>query len=72
MVNICGHMKGKSEILLGILVGILLGLWLSQNHSRGQFWFSNPFAPPNASEQMANDLLQAWQETHRSLGQPDY
>jgi len=65
------RMKGKSEFLLGIVAGLLLGLWLSQNHSRGQLWFSNPFAPPSASEQMANDLLQAWQETRESLGQPN-
>jgi len=65
-------MKGKSEFLLGVVAGVLLGLWLSQNHSRGQFWFSNPLAPPSASEQMANDLLQAWREARESLGQSDY
>lgn len=65
-------MKGKSDILLGILVGVLLGIWLAQNHGRGQFWFAHPFKEPSASEKMANDLLQAWRETRKSMGQSDF
>lgn len=62
-------MKVKSDILLSIVLGALVGAWLTLNVVRGQELFTNPFIGPSASEQMAEDLLQAWRETRKAMGQ---
>lgn len=62
-------MKDNTDILLGVALGTLVGAWLTLNIARGQDLFANPLIAPTASEQMAEDLLQAWRETRKSMGQ---
>lgn len=62
-------MKDISDILLSITLGTLVGAWLTLNIARGQDLLANPFIAPTASEKMAEDLLQAWRETRKAMGQ---
>ena len=55
-------MKERPKIILALCIGIAIGAWFGLNHMRGQPLYAFPFAPPSASEVLADGLLQAYRE----------
>jgi hypothetical protein len=55
-------MNDRPKIFAAVLVGLVIGCWFTMNYVRGQPWYAYPLAAPSASEELADGLLQAYQE----------